>query len=82
MTTSLNTPREIRVFASGKGRPAAIMLKGRQKKVSRIINAWRLDDEWWREEIARRYFQLELADGSVATVFQDLISGRWYQQRY
>jgi hypothetical protein len=47
-----------------------------------VRNRWRIDDEWWREEIARRYFELELDNGSVITVFNDLVSGKWYQQKY
>jgi hypothetical protein len=32
--------------------------------------------------VSRRYFELEMSDGTVITVFCDLVSGRWYQQRY
>jgi hypothetical protein len=42
---------------------------------------WRIDDEWWRQEISRCYFELELSGGTVITAFQDLISGTWYWQR-
>jgi len=82
MVTPLYVPIEIRVAASEKGVPGIVILKGRRRRVAYIRNMWRIDDEWWREEISRRYFDLELGDGSVATVFQDLVSGRWYQQRY
>jgi hypothetical protein len=50
--------------------------------VTAIQNAWRIDDEWWRERISRHYFRVELGDGQVLTVFHDLVSDRWYQQRY
>jgi len=81
MVTPLNIPREVRVTADGDGHPVFVWLRNRQR-VARIRNVWRIDDEWWRQEIARRYFELELSDGSVITVFQDLISGNWSQQRY
>ena len=38
----------------------------RERRVSQIIDVWRISDEWWRDEIARRYFRLEPADGSDA----------------
>ena len=81
MVTPLNAPREIRVIASA-GRPVSVRLAGRQRRVARISNQWRIDDEWWRQEVSRHYFELELVDGQVITVFHDLVSGRWYQQRY
>ena len=82
MVTPLNIPRDIRVTADGDGCPVFVWLRNRQRRVARIRNVWRIDDEWWRQEIARRYFELELSDGSVITVFQDLISGNWSRQRY
>ncbi len=41
-----------------------------------------MDDEWWRDEISRLYYRLVLADGTTITVFEDLIAGGWYIQRY
>ena len=82
MVTPLNTPREVRVAADESGNPLAVSIRNRQKRVARIRNVWRIDDEWWRQEIARCYFDLELSDASVITVFQDLTAGKWYRQRY
>jgi hypothetical protein len=82
MVTPLNAPREVRVAADEHNIPAFVWISGRQRRVVHIRNTWRIDDEWWRQEIARRYFDLELGNGSVTTVFQDLMSGKWYQQRY
>jgi hypothetical protein len=82
MVTPLNVPREIRVTADEDGSPVFVWIRNRQRRVTRIRNVWRIDDEWWRREIARRYFELELSDGSVITVFQDLLSRTWFRQRY
>ena len=82
MVTPLNTPREVHVAADEHGNPVAVSIRNRQRRVARIRNVWRIDDEWWRQEIARRYFDLELSDASVITVFQDLTAGKWYRQRY
>jgi hypothetical protein len=46
----------------------------RERRVSQIIDFWRVGDAWLRDEIARRYFRLEPADGSDASVFQDLVN--------
>jgi hypothetical protein len=82
MVTPLNTPRDIRVTADENVSPVFVWLSNRQRRVAHIRNVWRIDDEWWRQEISRRYFEMELSDGSVITVFQDLISGNWSRQRY
>ena len=82
MVTPLNLPREVRVTAGEDGCPVSVWLRNRQRRVARIRNVWRIDDEWWRQEIARRYFEMEMSDGSVITVFQDLISRNWSRQRY
>lgn len=68
--------------ARAGGRPVSVRVAGRQRRVARISNEWRIDDEWWQQEVSRHYFELELVDGQVITVFQDLVSGNWYQQRY
>ena len=62
--------------------PVFVWISGRQRRVIQTRNIWRIDDEWWRQEISRRYFELEISDASVITVFQDLVSGNWYRQRY
>ena len=82
MVTPLNVPRDIRVIAGEDGSPVFVWLSNRQRRVARVRNVWRIDDEWWRREIARRYFELEMSDDSVITVFQDLVSGDWYRQGY
>ena len=82
MVTPVFTPREIGVVANQCGEPTAVALKKRPRKVVSVRNIWRIDDDWWREEISRLYYELELDNGSVITVFQDLVSGKWYQQKY
>ena len=82
MVTLLNVPREIRVVADEHGSPVFVWIKGNRRRVTHVRDIWRIDDEWWRQEISRRYFELEMSNASVITVFQDLVSGNWYRQRY
>lgn len=52
-------------------------------RVKSVINMWEIEDEWWREEpIRRRYWRLRLETGQEVTVFEDLETGRWFQQDY
>ncbi|MBI4212728.1 MAG: hypothetical protein HY534_00280, partial [Chloroflexi bacterium] len=48
--------------------------------VSQILDQWRIDDEWWRKEISRRYFRVVLANGAVVTIFHDLVGDGWFLQ--
>ena len=82
MVTHLYLPKEIEVSTDSSGVPAVIVRKGKQSRIAAISNIWRIDDDWWREEISRIYFEFELKDGQVMTIFHDLVSGKWYQQRY
>jgi hypothetical protein len=47
-----------------------------------VQDTWQIDDEWWRDPISRRYYQVVLADGSLHTLYHDLVADRWYEQGY
>jgi hypothetical protein len=70
------------VEADAAGEPRAIAWRGRFRRVVAIHDRWRIDDEWWREEIARVYFEVELEGGRRLTVFHDLVAGGWFLQPY
>lgn len=81
MVRPLSLPLEVKVTAGEDGCPVTIDSKGKTRRVSLVRNLWRLDEEWWRSEISRLYFEVELADGLVMTVFHDLVADRWYRQK-
>lgn len=78
----LNEPQPVAIEASENGLPRAMLWKGVYRKVHAIHDTWRIDDEWWREEIARRYFEVELESGRRLTVYHDLHTDAWYSQGY
>jgi hypothetical protein len=79
----LNRPRPLRVEASEDDRPAAVYLSGRRHAVEAVLEAWRIDDDWWRERsVSRLYYSLLLEDGRRMTVYRDLVNGRWLKQAY
>ncbi len=79
---ALNRPRLARVEASGDGRPVAVWLSGCRHTVEAVLETWRIDDEWWRQRpVSRVYYSLLLQDGRTATVYRDLVTGSWYEQR-
>lgn len=78
----LNEPRPAAIEATVRGTPKAMLWNGVYQAVAAIHDTWRIDDEWWRDEIARRYFAIELGSGRRLTVYHDLVQGAWYVQEY
>lgn len=78
----LNLPSPAAVEATGQGMPRAVLWRGVYRRVQAIHDSWRIDDEWWREEVSRRYFVVELDSGRRLTLFRDLIGDAWYTQPY
>jgi hypothetical protein len=62
--------------------PAEIIERNRRHKIVRIQDVWNIDDEWWREPIIRRYFQVVIDTGAIRTIYQDLVQNTWHEQQY
>ena len=78
----LNLPVPIAVETGEGGDPVAITWRGRRLAVAAVADRWRIDDEWWRRLISRLYRCLILEDERMIVIFEDLVDGRWYAQRY
>ena len=79
---ALNTPRPAAVETGRHGEPTAVIWRGAYSRVAAIHDTWRIDDEWWRDEIARRYYVVELEGGRRLTLYRDLVGDLWYVQPY
>ena len=80
----LNAPTPLRVQMDVAGRIIAIWRQGRltPRTIASIQDRWRIDDEWWREHrVARVYYEVVLDDGTLLTIFQDLVADAWFEQR-
>ena len=78
---ALNPPLPIRIDLDQNRIPTYYHPKnGKHLKICVIRERWRIDDEWWREEISRDYFTFILENGMIITVFQNLLSQKWYRQ--
>ena len=77
----VNLPRAVEVVADERGLPLEVVRRGRQR-VTAIQDVWRIDDEWWREPISRRYFRVLLDGSEIRTIYHDLINDEWFEQWY
>lgn len=76
----LNLPRSIGVELNKDDLPVTIVFAGKRRQVEEIGEIWRIDDEWWRDQIARRYMEVMLVGGGHVMVYEDLIGGGWFMQ--
>jgi hypothetical protein len=80
----LNAPMPLRVHQDEQGRIVGIWRQGRltPRSIAAIQDRWRIDDEWWREHpVSRMYYEVVLDDGTLLTMFQDLLADAWFEQR-
>ena len=77
---ALNIPVPVQVVLGPSGHPSALHTRRGIRKVEAILEIWRIDDEWWRQPIHRRYLSLLLEGGRPVTLFQDLVDRAWYLQ--
>ena len=78
---AVNEPQQVTVMFDQTG----VMTIGRPDgravgKVEAILESWRIDDEWWRQLIARAYLAVILEGGKRLVLFQDLVTGQWFVQ--
>ena len=81
---ALTRPARLDGHADADGQPVAVRRADwpTPRAVSRVQDCWRIDDEWWREQpISRLYFFLLLDPDTLITVYHDLVSDIWFEQR-
>lgn len=83
---ALNAPRPVTVTRDAAGLPLAVAGAARDGAdapvpIDAVLDRWRLDDEWWRRPIARRYFEVLLAGGAHVVLVEDLVTGEWSAQQ-
>ena len=63
-------------------RPVAVTtVRGAACGIEAVLETWRLDDEWWRVAIVRRYHDVMLEGGKHVMLFEDLTNGSWWMQK-
>jgi len=79
----LAEPQPLVVKMDADGLLASVLFEGATRDVIAVQDRWRIDDEWWREmPVAQMYYQFQLDGDRTVTVYQDLLGGEWWLQRY
>jgi len=61
--------------------PAQTSAGEHRRAIETIGEVWRVDDEWWRQSISRRYVDVVLEGGRHVVLFEDLTTGQWWLQK-
>jgi len=80
---ALNAPHRVEVELDANGQPIGIQDSGYEtrRSVEAVGEVWRIDDEWWRMPIRRRYVEAILEGGKRVVLFEDLTTGAWWIQK-
>lgn len=76
----LNAPTPIGVGIGPDGELKYVVHEPTQFPVETTLDSWQLDDEWWRQRISRRYVAVMLEGGKRMLLFEDLLTGEWFEQ--
>jgi hypothetical protein len=74
-------PQPLAVDTTHGGIPSSVTRRGTPRRVTAICDAWRVDETYGREPIQRRYFAIVLDGAGDLVIFQDLVSGAWFERQ-
>jgi hypothetical protein len=73
-------PLPIHVQAQSDGTPIELTWSRWSRRVTNLYEYWREQRAWWDQLVVREYYQIEIGDGLVFTLFRDA-EGRWFLDR-
>ena len=79
---AINEPQRVKVELDANVLPVGIRDAGCEMRVVEDVGEiWRIDDEWWRVPIHRRYVEVIIEGGRRVVLFEDVITGEWFSQK-
>jgi hypothetical protein len=80
--TELLTPaRRVRVRVDADGLPTHLESAAGWQPVTRVLNRWRIDCDWWRSPVSREYWRLLLEEDLALECYCDRARGEWFVER-
>lgn len=74
----LYAPRPIRVRVDRAAKPVAVA----GARVESVREEWLVEDRWWAPPPLRRHYaEVVLDSGRCVTIYRDLETGEWFEQR-
>ncbi len=64
-------PKGLRVHCDPAGIPSKLQIRKQTYMVKHIHQHWRVQSQWWHNPIERDYYQVNISDGRLITLFCD-----------
>jgi hypothetical protein len=81
MTRNFREGVLIQVKHDDAAQPCLFVWRKQPHMVDQITNSWRIDTEWWQEQVAREYFEVTTPTGLWVVMFRDCLRDSWFMQR-
>ena len=81
MTELLVPAQPVGVRLDQQGIPTHLESAAGWQPVTRVLNRWRIDCEWWRAPVSREYWRLLVADDLALECYCDRTTDQWFVQR-
>ena len=81
MTELLSPAHPIRVRLDPDGVPTHLESAAGWQPVSRVLNRWRIDCDWWRMPVSREYWRLLIDDALALECYCNRANAEWYVER-
>ena len=89
---AVNVPQPVVVELDVCGSPTKIEMRNAECGVRHIDDrgsvtieavreTWRIDDEWWREPVRRKYYEVLVEGGGRVVLFVDIVTQEWFVQK-
>ena len=81
MTELLAPARSVRVRVDPDGVPTHLESAAGWQPVTRVLNRWRIDCDWWRSPVSREYWRLLIDDDIALECYCDRVNTEWFIER-
>ncbi len=81
MTELLEPARPVRVRLDGQGAPTHLESAAGWQPVTRVLNRWRIDCDWWRTPVSREYWRVLLDEDLALECYRDRSTAEWFVER-
>jgi len=81
MTELLSPAYPIRVQLDADGVPTHLESAAGWQPVTRVLNRWRIDCDWWRRPVSREYWRLLIDDELALECYCNRANAEWFVER-
>jgi hypothetical protein len=81
VTELLAPARPVRVRLDQDGMPTHLESAAGWQPVTRVLNRWRIDCDWWRSPVSREYWRLLVDDDLALECYCNRATSEWFVER-